>query len=154
MLCIPGGYASAQADDGYRLWLKYDLIKDTGKRAEYTRMIKFIAVSNRSPILKSAAEELQVGLQGLLGKSIPILTDIGQKTGGIYLNENPSLGFDNAEGYRLTTDKNINVLGQQASGVLYGAFALLRHIQTGESLTSAIHYQYSERKIPIAQSLG
>jgi len=134
LLCVPGGYASAQADDGYRLWLKYDLIKDTAKRADYARMIKFIVVSNQSPILKSAAEELQMGLQGLLGKSIPILTDIGQKTGGIYLDENPNLSLDNAEGYQLTTDKNINVLGKQASGVLYGTFALLRHIQTGESL--------------------
>ncbi|MVM30769.1 alpha-glucuronidase [Spirosoma sp. HMF4905] len=126
------------ADDGYRLWLKYDLIKDVAKREEYARSFQFIAVSNQSPILMNAAQELQVGLQGLLGKSVPIITDLGKKTGGVYLNEHQ--GFSNHikygdEGYMMSKSGNIFILANKGVGVLYGTFALLRHIQTGQLLT-------------------
>ena len=73
------------ADDGYRLWLKYDLIKDAPKREAYARSAQFIAVNGTSPVLTSAANELQTGLQGLLGKTIPIVTNVGNRTGGIVL---------------------------------------------------------------------
>ncbi len=129
---------SAKADDGYRLWLKYDLIKDSAKREEYARSVQFIAVSNQSPIIMTAAQELQFGLQGLLGKSVPILTDLGKKTGGIYLNEHKNFATHidyGEEGYAMSNYKNIYILANQGVGILYGTFALLRHIQTGQLLT-------------------
>ena len=129
---------SSFADDGYRLWLKYDLIKDVPKREEYARSFQFIAVSNQSPIVMNAAHELQLGLLGLLGKSVPIITDLGKKTGGVYLNEHEGFGthvhYGN-EGYAMVNYKNIYILANKGAGILYGTFALLRHIQTGQSLT-------------------
>lgn len=127
----------ANADDGYRLWLKYDLIKDAAKREEYARSIQFIAVSNQSPIVMTAAQELQLGLQGLLGKSVPIITDPGKRTGGVCLNERKGFGCDvdyGDGGYAMTNYKNIYILANKSSGILYGAFSLLRQIQTGQSL--------------------
>ncbi|GAB4008734.1 alpha-glucuronidase family glycosyl hydrolase [Spirosoma migulaei] len=126
-------------DDGYRLWLKYDLIKDVAKREEYARSAQFIAVSNQSPILMNAAQELQLGLQGLLGKSVPIITDLGKRKGGVYLNEHKD--FSNHinykdDGYAMSNSDNIYILANKGVGVLYGTFALLRYIQTGRSLTS------------------
>ncbi|QDK82790.1 alpha-glucuronidase [Spirosoma sp. KCTC 42546] len=126
-------------DDGYRLWLKYDLIKDVAKREEYARSFQFIAVSNQSPILMNAAQELQLGLQGLLGKSVPIITDLGKRKGGVYLNEHKD--FSNHinykdDGYAMSNSDNIYILANKGVGVLYGTFALLRYIQTGRSLTS------------------
>ena len=129
---------SSFADDGYRLWLKYDLIKDVPKRGEYAQAFQFIAVSNQSPIVMNAAQELQLGLLGLLGKLVPIITDLGKRTGGVYLNEYE--GFSNHihygdEGYAMSNFKNIYILANKGAGVLYGTFALLRHMQTGQSLT-------------------
>jgi alpha-glucuronidase len=123
------------ADDGYRLWLNYDLIRDAAKRQAYTQSAQFIAVSGTSPVLKSAADELQTGLQGLLGKAVPIITNAGSRTGGIVLTtatgpaaSSPAL---TKEGYRITTKNNtITIAGQSDAGVLYGAFALLRQLQT------------------------
>lgn len=143
LLCLLLISHLASADDGYRLWLKYDLIKDVAKREEYARSCQFIAVSNQSPIVMNAAQELQLGLQGLLGKSVPIITDLGKKTGGVYLNEHKNFGnhidYGN-EGYAMSNYKNIYILANQGAGILYGTFALLRHIQTGQSLTKLPHH--------------
>ena len=129
----------ANADDGYRLWLKYDLIKDAAQREAYARSAQFIAVAGKDPVLTSAANELQMGLQGLLGKTIPIVANAGNRTGGILLSvaTAPQTGGQkgNKEGYSITQkNASITIASQTSAGVLYGAFALLRQLQTGQSL--------------------
>ncbi len=130
---------TSYADDGYRLWLKYDLIKDATKRDTYARSAQFIAVSGSGPVLKTAAEELQTGLQGLLGKTIPVITSAGTRTGGIVLTLTSSPRADgqslNDEGYKISrTQNNITVASKSGAGTLYGVFALLRQLQTGQPL--------------------
>ncbi|GAB4032823.1 alpha-glucuronidase family glycosyl hydrolase [Spirosoma jeollabukense] len=142
----------AFGDDGYRLWLKYDLIKDVAKRDGYTRSAQFIVVNSTSPVLKSAANELQTGLQGLLGKSVPIVAKAENRTGGIVLTESkgPDAAVEalNREGYRVfKKQNNIAIVSKSDAGVLYGVFALLRQLQTGQSidnlaLTSSPKIQY------------
>lgn len=138
---------SSYGDDGYRLWLKYDLIKDVAKREIYARSSQFIAVNTNSLILKTAAEELQTGLQGLLGKTIPIVANTGNRTGGILLMVSKDVAQLNDEGYRITSKSNITVTSKTDAGVLYGVFALLRQLQTaqpidGISLTSNPRIRY------------
>ncbi|GAB3931494.1 alpha-glucuronidase family glycosyl hydrolase [Larkinella terrae] len=126
-LCKAG---TPDRDDGYRLWLKYDLIKDATKRAAYARSTQLIVLNSTSPIQKTAAEELQTGLQGLLGKTVPIVASAGGKTGGITLTTNAAASL-NSEGYQLSNQQNtITITGKTDAGVLYGAFALLRQFQT------------------------
>ncbi|GAB3553410.1 alpha-glucuronidase family glycosyl hydrolase [Spirosoma fluminis] len=147
LLCIA---ASSRADDGYRLWLKYDLIKDAARRDSYVRSAQFIALSGNSPILKSAAEELQTGLQGLLGKPIPVITNISGKTGGIVLAVTNAADIQqlNNEGYQIgKRQNNIVITSKSDAGALYGAFALLRHLQTRQpietvSVTSSPKVKY------------
>ncbi|UFH54635.1 alpha-glucuronidase family glycosyl hydrolase [Spirosoma sp. KNUC1025] len=142
---------SSYADDGYRLWLKYDRIADAAKRETYARSAQFIALNGSSLILKTAAEELQAGLQGLLGKPIPIIASAGNQTGGILLTVNKAANPDvqrlNDEGYQITNRSNIAIAGKTDAGVLYGVFALLRQLQTaqpinGLSITSSPKIQY------------
>ena len=127
------------ADDGYRLWLKYDLIQDAAKREEYARAAQFIAVNGNSPILRTAAQELKMGLQGLLGKAIPIVANVGSRSGGIVLAIRTVPRADgqqlNREGYHIAKDKtNITIASPSDAGILYGAFALIRQLQTGQSI--------------------
>ncbi|QJX48949.1 alpha-glucuronidase [Hymenobacter taeanensis] len=135
------------ADDGYRLWLKYDLVRDASQRKEYQKQAKFITIPNSaSPILQTAGRELQQGLLGLLGQQVPVLSESKGK-GGIVLAvaANPELG---EEGYRVSTQSgNLVVTGATDKGALYGAFALLRHWQTGQpvanvNLTSKPRIEY------------
>lgn len=129
----------AAPDDGYRLWLKYDLVTDVAKRTAYTRSAQFVAVTGSSPILKSAIDELQMGLSGLLGKNVPVIANAGGRKGGIVLEVTAASGADgqslNNEGYRIAVRAgNIVISGKTDAGVLYGAFALLRQLQTGQSV--------------------
>ncbi|AXE21663.1 alpha-glucuronidase [Runella rosea] len=128
---------AALADDGSRLWLNYDLIKDAKQRESYAPFTKFIAVSSDNQTLKIATEELQTGLQGLLGKKVTILKT-ATSTGGILLNVNqnaPSSANISNEGYEIYAEKgNIVISSKSETGVLYGAFELLRAIQMGKSL--------------------
>src|SRR5689334_6548933 len=56
-----------RADDGYRLWLKYDLIQSKQKRDEYNSIIKAFVVVGNSATLQLSRQELQLGISGLLG---------------------------------------------------------------------------------------
>jgi alpha-glucuronidase len=125
----------AKADDGYRLWLKYDLIEDISVREKYIQSAKFISVISNGTVAKTASEELQTGLQGLLGVSIPIISTPGTRNGGIILDilkpADPAAGSLNAEGYHIAVKSgNILINAKSDAGLLYGTFALLRHLQT------------------------
>src|SRR5215470_7879042 len=59
---------TANADDGYRLWLRYDpLPKSVSDR--YTKQLSSIAVVGNSETCDAIRLELTNGLNGLLGKS-------------------------------------------------------------------------------------
>ena len=144
LICLLSA-SSVFADDGYRLWLKYDLLKDAKQRESYTQLAKFIAVNAENQVVKTASEELQTGLQGLLGKKIPLLKSPAG-VGGIILkvtNNKPFLPYTSNEGYDLYTESgNIVVSAKSESGVLYGVFGLLRRIQTGVSILNFQETQF------------
>jgi alpha-glucuronidase len=126
------------ADDGSRLWLKYDLLKDTRQREVYATVAKFISFKDDSPIVASAVNELQMGFEGLLGKKAVITRNANGKTGGIIIEvSTDSANVQNLveDGFSINSQKgNIIIKAKTPSGVLYGAFELLRNIQTGKSL--------------------
>lgn len=129
----------AFADDGARLWLKYDLIKEVKQRESYARLSQFIAVNSEHPTLKAASAELQTGLQGLLGKKVA-LVKTATSAGGVILNVNKNVPFLTGisdESFEIYSEKgNIVISSKTETGVLYGAFELLRVIQTGKSLAN------------------
>lgn len=132
----------AFADDGYRLWLKYDRIADEALRENYIRSIRFIAVSRQGEILQAAASELQTGLKGMLGVSIPIvhLPPAGQTgiTLTIMAPTYPGAATAHEEGYSLSVQSgNLVILAKRDAGLLYGSFALLRHLQMHLPLKTA-----------------
>src|SRR4051812_4804222 len=58
------------AEDGYRLWLRYDKVDDNKLLEQYRNEILFIRFTRSSPTLDAAKEELLNGLQGLLDEKI------------------------------------------------------------------------------------
>lgn len=136
MLTMLFGQA-ALADDGYRLWLKYDLIRNEAQRKSYATAIKTIVSSSNSPITNSTTRELQQGLGGLLGKAVPVQKSVSAQGGNIVLKLNPAEDLANVEGYHITSNgQGITIAARTDKGLLYGSFALLRHIQTGQPLTN------------------
>ncbi|WP_210521808.1 alpha-glucuronidase family glycosyl hydrolase [Hymenobacter terricola] len=132
-----------RADDGYRLWLKYDLIADSPQRAQYRAAAQFIAANGPDAVLKTAAAELQRGLQGLLGQPVPVVEQAanGSSKRGILLVVSAAANVPDAarstEGYRIFAQgRNLVVTGRSGAGVLYGVFALLRQLQTRQPLAN------------------
>ncbi|QKG52591.1 alpha-glucuronidase family glycosyl hydrolase [Hymenobacter sp. BRD67] len=139
LLLLVSAVAPSRADDGYRLWLKYDRIADALTRQQYQRAAQFIASPGTSPVLRAASTELQRGLRGLLGQAVPILAAPGTRTGGLVLRVDKAARADGQplkpEGYRIFSEKNnLVITGRTDAAVLYGAFALLRQVQTRQPL--------------------
>ncbi len=141
--------ASLRADDGYRLWLKYDAISNPQKLQSYKRAITGWMSVGDSPTLAVAKEELQSGLNGLLGAAVPNLkaANDGAIVAAVYSNvssltesslENKLKGLD-SEGFvilntMLDKKKVILITANSDVGVLYGVFHFLRLLQTHESI--------------------
>jgi alpha-glucuronidase len=139
LLLTVAAVAPARADDGYRLWLKYDRISDAAARQQYLRSAQFVASPGTTPTLQAASRELQRGLSGLLGQAVPAVATAGTRTGGIVLRVDAQASAGGqplkAEGYRVFSEKNnLVITGRTDRAVLYGAFALLRQVQTRQPL--------------------
>lgn len=132
-LCIQ---AAIFADDGYRLWLKYDLIEDPAQLNSYRSGIRSIRLNTtETPVTASAVRELKTGLQGLLGKTIGLSTKPSTSAQIILTLVPPGGVINHEEGYRLVRDKkNIRIEALTDRGLLYGSFALLAYLQQARSL--------------------
>ncbi len=142
---LPG----ARADDGYRLWLRYDPIPDEGLRRADAAALTEIVMPEDSPTFTAARDELTTGLRGLFGAEVPVTSRV-DRDGALLIGRatNPTfaglvtageLRRAGAEGYILRRimvgARHCTILvANQDIGVLYGAFALLRRLQTGQTL--------------------
>ena len=121
----------AHAEDGYRLWLRYERMPDDHYRAEALGSLQHIILQTssgtESTVVASARDELRHGLAGLLGIT-PTIT----------LARRPMAKDTNAfdvDAYSLRTGQGLPpgtlvISADRDTGALYGVFALLRHLQT------------------------
>lgn len=137
---LASGPAAAKAEDGYDLWLRYRSI-GAEWRAAYSQRVRSVVEQSRSPTLDAAASELRRGVTGLFGQAPG-----NRMTDGAILLGTPassalvaraSLPLERAgrDGYclksaRIAGHRVTIVAAKRDIGVLYGAFALLRMIQT------------------------
>ncbi len=143
---------AASAEDGSRLWLRYDPIDDPQLLKTYKKSIRSWRVDGVSPTLEAAGRELSEGLKGLLRGPVPVAGS-GLKA-GILIAGTPAtsavirrLGLENKlkklgdEGFILMTavleNKTVTVIAAQRDiGVLYGVFHFLRLLQTREDISN------------------
>ena len=128
LLC---GYA--KADDGYRLWLRYDRLPSQ-LADQYRDRIKSIAVHGDSATFDSIRRELSEGCAGLLGTPVPV-TDTGDASVVVKLGWDAELKKLGPEGFRIRANRDVIVIASTTDiGALYGAFHFLRLLQTGQPL--------------------
>jgi alpha-glucuronidase len=138
------------AEDGYRLWLRYDKIDDPTLLAGYRKALTAMVFPTASPTLLVARTELDDALQSLLDKKVPARTDITDNSilagtpssspiiARLLSSRYPGLAKD---GYALATlqlqGKYLTVIAARSDlGVLYGVFAFLRLLQTHQTIRS------------------
>jgi alpha-glucuronidase len=143
---------AARGEDGGDLWLRYRQLPRASRLAEYRAEVTGLAMPGDSPTLRAAREELVRGLAGLLGRPLPLYAEAAQDN--IVIAGTPAsssvvaqlplardLAAAGREGFVLRT---ISVNGRRAIvvaansdiGVLYGAFALLRQLQTNQPIAT------------------
>lgn len=136
--------AAAAAEDGHRLWLRYDPVESL-LRQHYRRMANEIVVDAKGASATVVEAELERGLSGLLAGRIAIGSQV-DRDGAIVL----ALGNDpklqslhlvtsdlGSEGFllrsaRLHGHSATFIVANSNNGLLYGTFALLRRVQMRE----------------------
>jgi len=142
--------AAPPDEDGYELWLRYREWPAAGRAALRRHAAALWVPARPSALVRSAASELQRGLGGFTGRALP-LAEAAWPAGTVALVTPRSwpalrqLGLPleglGDEGYLLRT---LKVAGKATTlvaalndrGLLYGAFALLRHLATGGDIAT------------------
>jgi alpha-glucuronidase len=153
VLCgAPLGSAGLQQhdEDGYDLWLRYRPVADASLLREYRAAASYLVVQGDSPTLTAVRDELAAGLSGLLGEQVPVARRVtrdgavvaGTPAGSRLVASLPladDLRRVGNEGFVLRSilaggRRAIVIAANRDVGVLYGAFHLLRLLQTHASL--------------------
>ncbi len=137
--------ATAKADDGYRLWLRYDPLPSQ-MISVYRSHVTSIVVPGKSATFDAIRTELAGGCAGLLGRSVPAAKDT-RRDGALIVGTTKSLPLIaelkwerqledlGPEGFLIRSIKLgrrsvILIASQSEVGALYGAFHFLRLIET------------------------
>lgn len=144
LLVLLCGSVGVKADEGYRLWLRYEPLPPRSMTI-YRQRIKSIAVQGNSATFDAIRNELRVGCMGLLATPVEIQrnrNDASVVIGTLatshlvrtlhWENELKKLG---PEGFRIRTVQNAHrsvvvIASTTDIGALYGAFHFLRLLQT------------------------
>lgn len=139
---------SLKAENGYDLWLRYVKITDNSLRTEYKSSAAQVVVEGTSSVMKAVNSELVRGINGLLDQVTPnqeLVPSDGAIVAGTPSNssiiKSLELTLDrNTDAYKIISTKYnghaiIAIASSGETGVLYGAFHLLRLMQTGRSLS-------------------
>lgn len=135
------------AEDGYRLWLRYDKIKNQQVLQQYDKAISSISVAGNSETLDIAKKELKEGLEGLLGKKIVSTNDNAdivimvtasgtQLPQGTTANDVNKLGIEGflVRTFTLNQKQKVLITGNSEVAILYGVFHFLRILQTNQDI--------------------
>ena len=150
LIMLTLGLGVSTADDGYRLWLKYDDLGDGRLARLYDETITGIMAGGASPTAAAARNELDTGLDGLLGRDVPTVTNVsrdGAVIAGTPVSSRIIAGAIPAEDFEVLGNdgyiiRTATVNGHSATviaantdiGMMYGIFAFLRLVQTEERL--------------------
>ena len=138
--------ANCQAEDGYRLWLRYDRITTNNLLQQYKSQIQSVQFIGSGSTTEAAKLELMNGLEGLIGK-VAESKSIGNASVIVFLKKDsrgisiPSkINYDQLgnEGFAIAASNNsqrqLFITANTEVGILYGVFHFLRLIQTQKSL--------------------
>jgi alpha-glucuronidase len=166
-VALPG---AARAETGYDLWLRYHKVTDSARLSEYRAAISELVMQGDSPTLRVVREELGAGLGGLLGRPLAIVSQptssgaviVGTPASSRLIASLPLTAELRSVGPDGFVVRTMSVSGRRALivaanrdvGVLYGAFHLLRLMQTNRPLARRERHECAEDTAPHAGPLG
>ena len=136
---------NARAEDGYRLWLRYDKVTDQQRLQEYRSSLSQIRFVGKSDILDNAKSELLSGLEALLDKKISsvesgetLLVSKGSPIAAISADDLAKIGTEGfiIRSFTVGGKRKILLTANSDIGILYSVFHLLRLLQTHNDIRS------------------
>jgi alpha-glucuronidase len=138
-----------QAEDGHSAWLRYAPLHEHSVQA-YSELPTNIVVLSPSLVVESAQHELELGLQGMLGKGVHVTGSSSTKSAFLLgtrsdlIKTLPDLRIPDSlsgDGFWLLQKRiegvdYLIVGGGSDRGVLYGTFSLLSRIARGVDLAA------------------
>ncbi len=137
--------ATVRAEDGYRLWLRYDPLPEQ-TIGRYRPRVTSVVVQGQSATFDAIRTELVDGFTGLLGSPVTVAGDVDRDGAVVVGTPNSSaliaslkwerpLANLGPEGFRIRSvrlgRRSVTVIASQGElGALYGAFHFLRLLQT------------------------
>src|ERR1700744_3863017 len=155
----------SMAEDGYRLWLRYDKVSNKMLLTQYKAGIKQVVFPGNSPTMMAAQEELSRGLSGLLGTDVAKGESVAANSlivGSISSSKaiaamaqlRSALKEAGDEGYIIRSvtmnGKPVTVIAANSDrGVLYGVFNFLKLLQTNKSIKalSIVDYPHIQYRL-------
>ncbi|MBX2844478.1 MAG: alpha-glucuronidase [Flammeovirgaceae bacterium] len=140
-----------KAEDGYRLWLRYNPIESSSLLEDYRKIFQSVDVLGESSTMTVIREELALGLGGLLDQKVNFSesTNDGLLLIGNYnqhqkikaLLKDEDLKVLGEDGFiirtvQLNNQKVILITGLQDKALLYGTFHLLKLLQTHQDVSN------------------
>ncbi|WP_319481843.1 alpha-glucuronidase family glycosyl hydrolase [uncultured Draconibacterium sp.] len=142
---------SYTGEDGYRTWLRYELVDNQQLLQAYKKQIQQVHLNTNSPTMQAVEEELLRGLTGLLGTKVENSLKLNSNGTLVLgtpenspllasLNFNEKLEQLGTEGF-LIEEKNVEghqcivIAANTDLGVLYGTFHFLRMLQTQQNIS-------------------
>jgi alpha-glucuronidase len=146
LLCMNMG---VKADDDSELWLRYKPLPETLKN-EYSVAFESMVATESGEVFGAAVTELDIAFEGLTGTKLPRVTRLANRaliigTAGNRLVRQlvPKGDLENcgSEGFIIRSIESRGsrytvIAGKTQAGVLYGAFTLIRLMQSGESVSN------------------
>ncbi|MBN1950731.1 MAG: alpha-glucuronidase [Bacteroidales bacterium] len=150
ILLILASIMTLHAEDGYRLWLRYEKISNEALINEYNEALEQLVVEGSSETCAAIKAELELALEGMLGKEVHFADK--PTSGNVLIIGTPassamirSLKAENKlqdlgdEGYVIYTTPYRNrkatiITANTDIGLLYGTYSFLRLLQTGQSI--------------------
>jgi alpha-glucuronidase len=150
------------AEDGYRLWLRYDKVNNPALLGQYKKLIQHVYVPGNSSTIHIIKTEIKEGLDGLLNSNVTF----SDKTPSLLIAKTTELNFTlpssyrqqfeklGVEGYTIFTTlrfgkKTIIVTANTDVGLLYGSFNFLRLLQTQQPIENLAIISIPEIKLRI-----
>jgi alpha-glucuronidase len=150
IIAMAGAAMTAFGEDGYRLWLRYEPLSDRVRLEAGRKHVGALIIATGSPTFEATQRELLEGMGGLLGTMLPVVNAVN-RDGTLVVGTPKSLpllanlGWQaeleqlGSEGFlirsRAINGHPVTVIASKSDiGAMYGAFHLLRLVQTGQSL--------------------
>ena len=135
----------ARAEDGYRLWLRYDRIEDASYSSAASRALAQITFATPtgtdSLTIAAARAELTTALTGLLGVTPTITLEKRPTSSTFSASSKPTPHALSSDAFSLSRSSDftihsspLTISAPSDTGILYGAFHLLRLIQSRQPL--------------------